>query len=179
MATLTKKQKRLLVTELATFSTPSEAAETVKDEFGVEVSRQQAAYYDPSAGERPAERWRNLFRRTREEYLDRTSEVGIAHKVYRLERLQRLYRRAENDGDVELAASLLEQAAKEVGEQFTNRRLLEHSGPGGEAIELDGPADVQRPMSKEQKAEAVRDLLENARDRASSNGDQLTDGPAA
>lgn len=179
MATLTTSQKRLLVTELATFSTPSEAAETVQEEFGVEVSRQQAAYYDPSTGKQPAERWRELFRRTRQEYLDQTSEVGIAHKVYRLERLQRLYRRAEADGDVELAASLLEQAAKEVGEQFTNRRLLEHSGPGGDAIELDGPGDIQRPMSKAEKADAIRDLLQDARDRASGDIDGLTDGPGA
>lgn len=42
---------------------------------------------------------------------------------------------------------------------WRDRKSVEHSGPEG------GPIEVERPMSKRQKAEAINDLLEQARAR--------------
>lgn len=48
MASLTQIQKRFLVQRLATFDSPSEAAEALYEEFGVRIERQQANNYDAS-----------------------------------------------------------------------------------------------------------------------------------
>jgi hypothetical protein len=47
--------------------------------------------------------------------------------------------KAENHGNMVLAANLMEQAAKEVGDSFTNRRAL--VGADGGAIEVRTLAD--------------------------------------
>lgn len=64
------------------------------------------------------------------------------------------------------AKDAVKQIAKAHG-VFVDR--VEHSGPGGDPIEH----DVRGPMSKEEKAEAIEELLEKARARegaAESNG---------
>ena len=42
---------------------------------------------------------------------------------------------AENMKNIGMTAQLLEQAAKEVGEAYSNKQKLEHSGPNGEPIQ--------------------------------------------
>ena len=68
----------------------------------------------------------------RKEFLEETAKVPIASQVYRLRNLQRLFEKAQARGNMALAAALIEQAAKEVGGAYTNRR--EHSGPNGGPI---------------------------------------------
>lgn len=136
MARLTKEQKRRIVERLACFEEPSEVAEAVNEEFGVRVTRQQVWTYDPTRPAndgRIAEDLRELFGRTRERFVAEAEGVGIAHKRYRLDRLQRMFVKAEGMKNYGLAASLLEQAAKEIGGAFTNRKEL--TGPGGGPIE--------------------------------------------
>lgn len=125
MASLTDTQKRFVVTELAQFQSPSEVVDSVKQEFGIDVSRQQVHHYDPTVGRQPAEQWRELFKQTRRTYLQDTSKVAIAHRGFRLRRLMRLHDRAEDMGNLALAAELLEQAAKEAGGAFTNRNVFD------------------------------------------------------
>ncbi|MDR0070944.1 DUF2280 domain-containing protein, partial [Acinetobacter sp. 11520] len=48
MATLNKKQKLFIVQSLAVFNTPQETVSLVKEEFDIEVSRQQVESYDPT-----------------------------------------------------------------------------------------------------------------------------------
>ncbi|MEN1613625.1 DUF2280 domain-containing protein, partial [Pseudomonas aeruginosa] len=47
MATLNSDVKAFIVQALACFDTPSQVAESVKKEFGIEVSRQQIESHDP------------------------------------------------------------------------------------------------------------------------------------
>ncbi|MGE8453048.1 MAG: hypothetical protein ACN6OP_20995 [Pseudomonadales bacterium] len=56
--------------------------------------------------------------------------------------------------NVVLASQLLEQAAKEAGGQFTNRRLNEHTGKGG------GPVEVAT-LGKEEYKQARKEMLAN------------------
>ena|GEM_PF-194940 len=132
MAKLTEQHKSFVVMRLACFRTPTEVCEEVKDVFGLELPRQQVHYYDPTVpSNRTPKKWAALFEATRKEYLKGEAEVGVAYERYRLEELQRMYERAKSmgkQGNIPLAQSLLEQAAKEKGGHYTNHRVLEHSG---------------------------------------------------
>lgn len=143
MATLTERQKRFIVQELATYKGPTEVAERVQEEFGVEVYKQQVQYYDPTVGrQKPAEKWRAIFESTREAFKEEVGRHGIAIRSFRLQELEDLYRRAKRMGNFPLAAELLEQAAKELGEKYTNKKALALSGEvdtGGVLVVPDSP----------------------------------------
>ena len=118
--------KAFIVQCLACFDTPSTIVEAVKREYSVTVSRQLVETYDPTkrAGSGLAVVWRDLFSATRSDFLADTGKIAISHRTVRLRALDRMAARAEERGNMPLAAQLLEQAAKEMGDSFTNRREL-------------------------------------------------------
>lgn len=134
MARLKEAEQRFIVQALACYDTPSQVAEAVKEEFGIEVSRQQVASYDPTkaVGKGTSKKWVELFHATRERFRKEVAEIPIADQAYRLRQLQRMAQEAMKRKNIVLAASLLEQAAKEAGGMFTNKR--EVSGPNGGPI---------------------------------------------
>ncbi|VWD02058.1 hypothetical protein BLA17378_05307 [Burkholderia aenigmatica] len=136
MAALPEPIKVFVTQALACFDTPSRAAKAVREEFGVEVSPQQCERYDPTkrAGSALSKKYREIFERTREEFLNDTSRIGIAHRAVRLRKLAAAIDKAEERNNLPLMAQLLEQAAKEAGDAFTNRRRLEHTGEDGGPI---------------------------------------------
>ncbi len=149
MARLDDPIKTRIVQALACYDTPAQIVAAVKDEFDAVVTRQQVQCYDPEkvAGRSLAKRWSDLFFATREAFLRDAASVPIANQSFRLRALQRLYEQALMRGNVTLAAAALEQAAKEIGGVFMNRR--EHSGPAGARIRADcvhrlGDADLER-----------------------------------
>jgi len=52
----------------------------------------------------------------------------LSHRAVRLRELTDLYERAKEQDNNEKAARMLKQAAKEVGEAFTNRQQIEQDG---------------------------------------------------
>lgn len=133
MAVLTEDVKRYIVERLACYDTPTQVVEAVAEAFGVTVERNQVYLYDAErAGRKPSAKWCAVFAEARKRFLEAAGEIPIAHKAVRLRRLDRMATRAETKGNLPLAAQLLEQAAKEVGGFFTNRREL--TGAGGGAI---------------------------------------------
>lgn len=122
--------KTFVVQALACFDTPSEVARAVKDDFGLAMSRQAVQAYDPTkqAGADLSAEFKALFEATRALFLKDTADIAVSHRSVRLRRLQRLADRAEAMGNLAMAASLLEQIAKEVGNVFTNKREI-----GGDA----------------------------------------------
>lgn len=135
-AKLSDEVKTFIVQALACFDSPSVVAASVKKEFGVEVSRQLVESHDPNKKSATglAAKWRILFKETRKAFLEDTAEIAISHRTVRLRALQRMAEKAEERGNMVLAASLLEQAAKEVGDAYTNRHKHEHTGEGGGPI---------------------------------------------
>lgn len=128
---LTDDARAFVVQQLAMWDPPSVVAAAVRQEFGITITPQSLEFYDPTkrAGAKLHEKWQNLFRETREAFLKDTAEIGISHRVVRLRALQRMAGVAEKQGNLTLAASLYEQAAKEMGNAYTNKR--EVSAPGG------------------------------------------------
>jgi hypothetical protein len=107
--------KVFIVRGLAHYGTPSDVAEAVRVNFGVEITRQQVHAYDPACRKPPAQRWRDLHAATRQAYLKEMSGIGVAQKAFRLRMLDRMARASEERNRLVLAAGFLEQAAKECG----------------------------------------------------------------
>lgn len=124
MAALSNEVKAFIVQALACFDTPSQVAEAVNKEFGIEISRQTAESHDPTKrqGRNLAKRWRTLFDDTRKRFREETSEIPIANRAFRLRALGRMAEKAESMKNMALTAQLLEQAAKEVGDVYVNRQ---------------------------------------------------------
>lgn len=133
MAALKDDVKAFIVQALACFDKPSQVAAAVKEEFKIEVPRQQVESYDPTkyAGRALNLKWRTLFEDTRKRFREETAEIGIANRAARLRALDRMADKAESKGNLPLAMQLIEQAAKEVGDIYVNRRLDAPRPPAG------------------------------------------------
>jgi hypothetical protein len=123
---LSNEVQTFIVQEFARWRTPTQIAEAVKEEFNLDLDRQRVAFYNPDrGGKQLAQKWKDLFVEARKSYVADVNNVGIAHRTFRLSMLHRLALAAEERGQVVVALSALEQAAKETGDVFTNRRKLE------------------------------------------------------
>lgn len=146
-AKLNNEVRTFIVQALACYDGPSAVVKAVQEEFGITITRQSVETYDPNkrAGRGLAAKWRAIFEETRAAFLEDTSKIGISHRAVRLRALQRMAEKAETQGNMVLASSLLEQAAKEMGGAFTNRR--EVTGKDGGAVEVKSLADFYADLS--------------------------------
>jgi hypothetical protein len=124
MAALPTAVKLHILTALACFDTPTQVAASVKQQFGLELSRQRIEAWHPerAAGARLDVIWREVFDTTRAKLLTELNSIPIAHKSYRLRQLDRMAGQAEDMGNLPLAVRLIEQAAKEVGGVYERAR---------------------------------------------------------
>lgn len=155
-AQLSNETKTFIVQALACFDSPLTVAKAVKEELGIEVTRQHVESHDPTkkAAATLGKRWVELFHATRKTFLEDTSTIGISHRAVRIRSLQRYAALAEKQGNVRLAAELLEQAAKEMGDAYTNRRIL--TGKDGNPL-VPAPAV---PLTGADVAQAVKEIGE-------------------
>ncbi|MBX4920983.1 DUF2280 domain-containing protein [Rhizobium bangladeshense] len=125
-AKLSREQQTYVVQALACFDSPTVVAAALRKEFSVTLTPQSIEAYDPTkkAGRNLSVRWKALFEETRKTFLEDTASIAISHRAVRLRALQRMADKAENQGNMVLASSLLKQAAEEVGGSYTNRREL-------------------------------------------------------
>lgn len=150
MATLSNEVKAFMVQALACFDTPSQVAAAVREQFGIELSRQKCESYDPtkSAGRDLAKRWVTMFHDTRQRFRDDTADIPIANRAFRLRALGRMAERAENTKNLALAAQLMEQAAKETGGAYTNRQQVDLSSADGSMSPKAAPTGVDAALVK-------------------------------
>lgn len=156
-AKLSNEVKTFIVQALACFDTPSEVAAAVKAEFGLDVSKQLCETHDPTkrCAASLAKRWVALFHETRKGFLESAADIAISHRSVRLRALQRMATAAERIKNYTLAAQLYEQAAKEVGDAYTNRRQL--TGANGKP--LIPAAQIVGTMTPQEAAEAYQALI--------------------
>ena len=153
-AKLSNEAKTFIVQALACFDSPLTVAKAVKEELGIEVSRQLVESHDPTkkAAATLGKRWVALFEATRKTFLEDTSTIGISHRSVRIRSLQRYAQTAEKQGNLWLAAELMEQAAKEMGDAYTNRRIL--TGKDGNPLV---PTPIA-PVNSADIAQAVKEI---------------------
>lgn len=155
MAQLKKEVKFYIVRSLAKFNTPQETADAVNMDFGIKVTRQQCERYDPTkrAGQELSTELKAEFEATRKQFVDNPQHVPLANLTYRLERMQRVIDHAGKNSV--LVLSTLEQAAKDVGGVFTNRKEI--TGKDGKPLtEQPKPIDLTPEV-----AAAIAQALKN------------------
>lgn len=154
MAALKEPVKIYIVQALACRDTPQEVVEQVKQEFGVDISRSQCECYDPTkySGRNLSKKYVELFESTREKFDEGLIDIPIANKYYRLKQYQRQLDRTRN---IKTALKILEQAAKDIGGQFTNRQEI--TGKDGGPVQTVN-SDVPVPM--EEYLKARREVLD-------------------
>jgi len=86
MARLKKEVQTYIVRSLAQFNTPQETADLVKEEFKIEVTRQQCEAYDPTKriGKDLSQSLKKEFEETRKSYLEAPKNIPIANQTVRL-----------------------------------------------------------------------------------------------
>ncbi|MFI7758511.1 DUF2280 domain-containing protein [Acinetobacter baumannii] len=154
MATLKEPVKIFIVQSLACRDTPQEVVEQVKQEFGVDISRSQCECYDPTkySGRNLSKKFVELFESTREKFDEGLIDIPIANKYYRLKQYQRQLDRTRN---VKTALKILEQAAKDIGGQFTNRQEI--TGKDGGPVQT---VNSEIPVPMEDYLKARREVLD-------------------
>lgn len=133
MAALSTEVKAFIVQSLACYETPARVIDLVKENFKVTVTRQQVSAYDPAnaMAKSLSKKWVDLFNSTRTRFQTEISDIPIANKAYRLRVLDRMATRAEGMKNLALTAEIIEQAAKEVGDAYSNKQKVEHTSPDG------------------------------------------------
>lgn len=156
MAILKGEVKAFIVQSLACFDTPSTVVESVKKEFGIAISRQQVETHDPTKanGRGLAQKWVDMFYSTRTRFQNEISDIPIANKAYRLRTLDRMATRTEGMKNFALTAQIIEQAAKECGDAYTNKQKVELTGKDGAPIE-------SATLTKEEYKKARQEMLED------------------
>ena len=122
---LNDDHRAFLVREFACFSTPMQAADALREEYGIEITPQAAQHYDAAsgAGSRAAKRWHELFDVSRQAFLDDVkARVPESYKAVRIQELARASRIFKKRGNYLAQANMLERIAKEMGNVYSNRR---------------------------------------------------------
>lgn len=154
MATLTDTQKEEVVTLLAMFRRPADVVAYMQVEWGIEIDRFQVRSYDPTNPRYEAgSKWREIFSAKRKCYVEEVASIPIANQGYRMNLLNEMTTKAIAQGQIALAAQLLEQAAKEMGRSMTNQSELRIT---------DNRKPTAREMSPEDRKLAVADLVRQA-----------------
>lgn len=127
MAALTPQIKTYIVQALACFDTPSEIAEAVRAQYGLAVSRQQVEMHEPTkrCSKGLGKRWVVLCEDTRRAFREAVADIPLANRAYRLRVFSRLLVKAEAAGNLNLALTLLDQAAREMGSELRRRQSKE------------------------------------------------------
>ena len=156
MAALKPEVKAAIVQMLACYDSLSIVVEAIQKDYGIKVTPQQVESHDPTkvSGKGLAKKWVDLFNATRERFQNEISDIPIANKASRLRVLDRMATRAEGMKNLALTAEIIEQAAKEGGDAYTNKHKFEHSGPNGGAIQT-------ITMSKEEYKSARQEMMED------------------
>lgn len=130
MAALKDEVKVFIVQALACFDTPSQVCQAVKEQYGIEVSRQLCERYDPTkySGRDLGQKWKTFFEECRKRFREETVDIPIANRAFRLRAMNRFVEKAETMKNIGLAMQILEQAAKETGDIYVNRARKEEAG---------------------------------------------------
>lgn len=130
MAALKDEVKAFIVQALACFDTPSQVCQAVKEQYGIEVSRQLCERYDPTkySGRDLGQKWKTFFEECRKRFREETVDIPIANRAFRLRAMNRFVEKAESMKNIGLAMQILEQAAKETGDIYVNRARKEEVG---------------------------------------------------
>jgi hypothetical protein len=114
---LTEEVLPEVIRRLARYESPRAIARSLKEKYGIEISRQGIEWYDPAKrGSRKCnDEWTALFREERAKVLEGIPNIGFADRAVRLQALDRLAHVSISAGNTREARVVLEQMSREVG----------------------------------------------------------------
>ena len=154
MARLKKQEKAFIVRSLAQFMEPSQVVEAVKENFKIDVSRQQVECYDPTktAGADLSQELVDLFHEARQKYIDQPIyNIEAANDIVQLRVLSALF--IKKQGNTRDAIKLSDQIQKIVKGFYEKK--IEITGKDGGPLET-----VQTTVSKEGYLQAREQVLD-------------------
>ncbi|WP_151708232.1 DUF2280 domain-containing protein [Acinetobacter junii] len=133
MATLKEPVKIFIVQSLACFETPQQVVDLVREEYGIEITRQQVASYDPTKAtcRGMSKKLKDLFSFSRKAFQENILDIPIANKAFRLKELQGMY--DDSGRNKRLKQNLLKQALQETDGRTTK---VEHTGKDDADLEI-------------------------------------------
>ena len=146
---LTDRLKEYVIERLAGFDSPVAIVRSLREEFGISITRQTIEQYDPTRGRNPAKKWREQFFALRHEILEGKAARAAARKGVRLRWLENMAIHAMAQGDYALADRLLGSIAREVGDRRSNE---------GEAK----PNEASTPVTAADRARVLAALIAQA-----------------
>ncbi len=179
MPKLTDQQKDFIIDRLAMYDTPNMVSKALKEEFGIDVPRNQVEGYHPNSyrgrGGRSEDsrsgalgkRLRARFDAAREAFEKDVASIPIMHRNYRLRKLNDMFEAAFDKKNHPMAAKYLEQAAKEMGDSFAAVKRLEIDHSGKIATE-DVTTGDKRDMILTRFLDAAQSIAAEAADRAAA-----------
>jgi len=154
MARLKKHEKAFIVRSLAQFMEPSQVVEAVKENFKIDVSRQQVECYDPTkvAGADLSQEFIDMFHEARKKYIEQPIyNVEGANDIVQLQILSDLL--VAKKSNVVMSIKLIDQMQKIVKGHYEKK--IEITGKDGGPLQT---TTVQ--ATQEQVNEAVRKAQE-------------------
>lgn len=134
MARLKKHEKAFIVRSLAQFMEPSQVVEAVKENFKIDVSRQQVECYDPTkvAGADLSQEFVDMFHEARKKYIEQPIyNIEGANDIVQLQILSDLL--VNKKGNVVMAIKLIDQMQKIVKGHYEKK--IEITGKDGEPLQ--------------------------------------------
>lgn len=155
MAALREPVKIFIVQSLACFETPQQVADAVKENFNIEIGRQQVAFYDPTkvAGKNLSKKFVTLFNETRKKFQENVLDIPIANKAFRLKEMQKMFDDFGRNRIMKL--NVLKQAFQETDGRITRQ---EHTGKDGGALQNENTTYV---TASKELVRQVMDELES------------------
>lgn len=119
----------------------------------IAISPQSVEGYDPtkSVGRNLSRPHRELFYAGRDVFRANINAIPIANAAYRIAKLQQYSERAEENGDLALAAAMHKQVAQDLGGVFTSRVNLTNTIT---------PQPVDMSHLDQEERDALRALLD-------------------
>lgn len=164
---LDDKHKTWLVIRWAAYGRGDEVRREFGEEFGFSPPAGVLRKYNLSGMSEDQckklgkHKWFDLFTRSRNEFEASIKDIPVANATYRVKRLDEMFHHYFDRKAFTAAAKMLEQAAKETGGAFTNRREVDGQIKHDLTVE-EVPMDVKRSTVAQRIREAVVDVLAQA-----------------
>lgn len=162
---LTEAQQRWIVCRFACHGRLGEVMAEFEQEFGKPITTTTLRNYDmrnirdaEHAKERGVAKWYPVFKDAQKEYAASIANIPIADATYRLTKIDEMFALAWDRRNFKMAKDLLEQAAKETGGAFSNRRQVEGTVEHNHHHE-EVPIDAQRSVIAEKIGEALAAMM--------------------
>lgn len=113
---LTNELKEYVVQRLAAYDSAGAIMRSLREDFGITMTRASIERYDPTRSPRCPQRWRELFFATRQAILDGKAARGAASAAVRLRWREDMVQQALEAKDYAVADRILNSIAREVGD---------------------------------------------------------------